>query len=500
MTRADLRARAALAVLGSVQFMVILDSTITTVALDDVRADLGGGDRTLQYVVTLYAVTFGGLLLLAGRIADLAGLRRTFVAGAAVFTTASALCAVAGTMPWLLAGRAAQGVGAAFVSAAAFALVLALYREGAERNRALGIWGAMGASGAASGLIAGGILTDLAGWQAVFAVNLPPGVLAVVLAGRLLPPGIRAEGRRARPDVAGAVTVTAGTATLVLALARGREDGWTSGSTLALLGVAAVLLAAFVLVERRSTDPLIPLSTLAAGPVPLAATALACLMAVVGSQCFFLVLYLQRVLDLGATATGAAIAPSALLALAGTTFAGRVAGRIPAGGLTVGGLLLAAAAQFLLSRLPVDGWYPRDLLPGLLLFGFGLGTAFVGATISGTTGLAVDDQGLASGVLNTGQQLGTAVGVAALVGVTAAGSSRQEELAASYGDGLALGALIAAAGAVVVAAATLSRRRVRSADDGAGTRRGRPSRTAPEPGTPAPTRRSAPTARPGGRR
>ncbi|GAA3384041.1 MFS transporter [Cryptosporangium minutisporangium] len=462
----EARRRAALALLASVQFIVILDSTITTVALDDVRADLGGDERTLQYVVTLYAVTFGGLLLLAGRIGDLVGRRQTFAAGAATFTAASAVCAIAPTMPWLLAGRAAQGVGAAFVSAAAFALVLDLYGEGPGRNRALGLWSAMGASGAAAGLIAGGVLTDLAGWGAVFAVNVPPGVLAVALAGRLLPAGRRSRARgTARPDVLGAVTVTLGTAALVLALARGPADGWTGGGTLALFTAAAVLIGGFVLVERRARDPLIPLSALTTGPVPLAAVTLGCLLAVVSSQCFFLVLYLQRVLDLGATATGAAIAPSAAMAFAGSTIAARLAGRIRPGGLTVGGLLFVAAAQLLLSRLPVDGWYPGDLLPGLLLFGFGLGVAFVGATIDGAAGLATADQGLASGLLNTGQQLGTAVGVAALVGVTAASASRPDALAAAYGDGLRLGALVAMGGAavVVVTGLTTTLRRPRGA-------------------------------------
>ncbi|TDB78734.1 MFS transporter [Micromonospora sp. KC721] len=455
MTGGDTRRRAAVAVLCVVQFMVVLDSTITTVAVDAIRVDLATDEHTLQYVLSLYAAAFGGLLLLAGRFADLAGRRRVFAAGTVTFTAASLLCAVAPTMPVLLAGRTLQGAGAAFASAAAFALLLDLYPEGPGRNRVLGIWAALGASGAATGLILGGVLTDLAGWHLVFAVNVPLGAAAVALAVHLLPPAPSArpvDARAARLDVPGAITATLGTATLVFAVTRGQTAGWTELGTVALLASAAVLLVAFGIVEAHSPDPLVPLPALTQGPVPIAAVAIACLMAVVGSQGFFLVLYLQRIIGLGPTATGLAIAPSALLALVASTAAARLAGRVPARILVVTGLLLVAAAQLLLGYLPVDGSYLRDLLPGLLLFGLGLGTAFVGATIAGTAGLAPADKGRASGILNTAQQLGIAVGVAVLVSAAAVKSARPEVLTSGYGTGLRLGAFVAVAGAVIAAA------------------------------------------------
>jgi EmrB/QacA subfamily drug resistance transporter len=463
MTGTAVRHRAAVTVLCAVQFMVVLDSTITTVAVDAIRADLHTDERTLQYVVSLYAAAFGGLLLLGGRVADLAGGRRVFVAGAAVFTAASVVCAAATAMPVLLAGRFAQGAGAAFASASAFALLLRLHPEGPGRNRVLGIWAALGAAGAAAGLILGGALVDIAGWHLVFAINVPLGVAAVVVAGRVLPGPSRrsSEAGAARPDVPGAVTATLGTATLVFAVTRGQADGWVTPGTVALLASAAALFALFWAVEAHATDPLVPLRALTRGPVPAAAVAIACLMAVVGSQGVLLVLYLQRILGFGPTATGLAIAPSALTALAATAAAARLAGRLPARVLAVAGLLLVALAQVLLGFLPVDGSYVRDLLPGLLLFGSGLGAAFVGATIAATAGLGPAEEGRASGILNTAQQVGIAVGVAALVSAGAAGSDRPEALVSGYGTGLHLGAIVAAAGAVAAAAPgrTTARRR-----------------------------------------
>jgi EmrB/QacA subfamily drug resistance transporter len=460
VTGRDTQRRAAVAVLCVVQFMVVLDSTITTVAIGAIRADLAADEDTVQYVLSLYAAAFGGLLLLAGRVADLAGRRRVFTAGAVAFTAASLLCTVAKTMPALLAGRSVQGAGAAFISAAAFALLLDLYPESGRRNRVLGIWSALGASGAITGLILGGVLTELAGWHLVFAVNVPLGATAVVLAVRLLPPApsARPAARTARLDVPGAITATLGTAILLFAVTRSQAEGWTERGTVALLTSAATLLVAFGIVEARSPNPLVPLPALTRGPLPVAAVAIACLMAVVGSQGFFLVLYLQRIIGLGPTATGLAIAPSALLALGASTAAARLAGRVPPQVLVVAGLLLVAAAQLLLADLPTAGSYRRDLLPGLLLFGLGLGTAFVGATITGTDGLAPTDKGLASGILNTAQQLGIAIGVAVLV--SAAHIESAPTQTSGYGTGLRLGALVAVAGAVIAAAGSRTRARI----------------------------------------
>ncbi|HLL69258.1 MAG TPA: MFS transporter [Micromonosporaceae bacterium] len=451
MTDLAARRRAAVAVLCAVQFMVVLDSTITTVAVDAIRADLTTDERTLQYVISLYAAAFGGLLLLAGRAADLAGTRRIFIAGTATFTLASLLCAVAPAMPMLLGGRSAQGAGAAFASAAAFALLLDLYPEGPGRNRVLGIWASIGASGAAGGLILGGVLVDIAGWHLVFAVNVPPGVAAVAVALRVLPAGPSSKPPASRLDIPGAVTATLGTATLVFAVTRGQAHGWTEPGTVVLVGSAAALLATFVAVEARAPDPLIPLQSLTRTALPAAAVAIGCLMAVVGSQGFLLVLYLQRISGLGPTATGLAIAPSALFALIGSTLAARLASRIPARTLALTGLLMVATAQVSFGYLPVDGSYHRHVLPGLLLSGLGLGSAFVGATIAGTAGLTPADEGRASGILNTAQQIGIAVGVATLVSASAVESTQPEALVTGYHTGLLLGAVVAAAGAGVIA-------------------------------------------------
>lgn len=460
MTGGSARHLAAVTILCVVQFMVVLDSTITTVAIGAIRADLDANEQTLQYVLSLYAAAFGGLLLLAGRVVDLVGGRRVFVAGAAMFTAASLLCAVATTMPVLLAGRSVQGAGAAFGSAAAFALLLDLYPEGPARNRVLGIWGALGASGAATGLIVGGVLTDLAGWHLIFAVNVPLGAAAIVLAVRVLPRAQLSATRAAQLDLPGAITATLCTMTLVFAVSRGPTAGWSESGVVALLATSAVLLASFGIVEARSPDPLVSLRMLTRGPLPVAAVVIGCLMAVVGSNGFFLVLYLQRIIGLDSTATGLAVAPSALAALVATTAAARLAGTIPARILAVAGLLLVSSAQIVLARLPVAGSYMRDLLPGLLLFGLGLGTAFVGATIAGTVDLGEVAKGQASGILNTAQQLGIAVGVAVLISATAVNSSRLEVLVSSYGTGLRLGALVAVAGALAAVAANRSRTRV----------------------------------------
>ncbi len=466
------RPGAALALLCGVQFMVILDSTVTNVALDAIRVDLSAGDETLQYVISLYAVTFGGLLLLAGRTGDLLGRRKVFLAGTAMFGAASLACGLAASMPVLLGARAVQGIGAAFVSATALALLLDMFPEGHARNRALGIWSALGASGAATGLILGGVLTDLAGWQLVFFVNVPPCILAVLLAGRLLP--ARRASTRSGIDVTGALTVTLGLAALIFAVTRGQQAGFGTATALGALATAALLLAGFVLAEHRSAAPLVPLRIFTTGSVTAANVAILCLMAVLGSQAFFLLLYLQRVLQTSPTLTGLAIAPSAVLAFVGSSLAARISGRLPARVVTALGLGLVTVGQVLLSGIPVDGSYARDLLPGLALFGLGLGTSFVGATIMATEGLPPTARGLASGLVNTAQQVGMAIGVAALVSVAAATTAARSDptsagaLVAGYERGLLLGAVVAAAGAGAALLIPADRRPADTLTDAAG--------------------------------
>jgi EmrB/QacA subfamily drug resistance transporter len=452
-TTEKVRPGTALALLCGIQFMVILDTTVTNVALDAIRISFDADEQTLQYVISLYATTFGGLLLLAGRTSDLMGRRKVFTAGTAVFGAASLACGLSGSMPVLLAARALQGAGAAFVSATAFALLLDTFPDGPPRNRALGIWSGLGASGAASGLILGGVLTDAMGWQLVFFVNVPPCAAAVLLAARLLPAD---PGRPAGLDVVGAVTVTLGLGALIFGVTRAQRDGFGAATTLAVLGIAAMLLAGFAVAERRSTAPLVPTRVLATGTVAAANLAIVCLMATLASQAFFLTLYLQRILHASPTWTGLAIAPSAVLAFAGSAVAARLGNRFSGRALAATGLGLVAGGQALLSGVSVDGSYTTDLLPGLLVFGFGLGTSFVGATMMATTGVAPATQGLISGLVGTAQQVGMAVGVAVLVAVAATtttgtiGPTPAAALAAGYGRGLSLGAFVAAAGLAAV--------------------------------------------------
>jgi EmrB/QacA subfamily drug resistance transporter len=449
-TTAKVRPETALALLCGIQFMVILDTTVTNVALDAIRTSLGAADQTLQYVISLYATTFGGLLLLAGRTSDLVGPRKVFAAGTAVFGVASLACGLSGTMPVLLTARAVQGAGAAFVSATAFALLLGIFPDGPARHRALSVWSALGASGAATGLILGGVLTDAAGWQLVFFVNVPPCALAVLLARRLLPPD--RAGVRAGIDVAGAVTVTLGLGALIFGVTRGQQDGFGAPTTLAALGAAALLLTGFVAAERRSAAPLVPSWIFASRSVTAANIAILCLMATLASHAFFLMLYMQRILDASPMWTGLAIAPSAGFAFLGSSVAARLAKHLSGRTMAATGLGLVAAGQLLLGRIPVDGSYATDLLPGLLVFGFGLGMSFVGATIMATEGLPPAVQGLASGLVGAAQQIGMAVGVAVLVSVAAATTAARADpssagaLVAGYAHGLRLGALVAAAG------------------------------------------------------
>ncbi|GAB3972474.1 MFS transporter [Plantactinospora veratri] len=483
----------ALALLCSVQFMVVLDSTVTTVALDSIRRDLALSESTLQYVLSLYAVTFGGLLVLGGRTGDQLGRRRVFVAGTGLFGLASLGCGLAGSAAVLLGARAVQGVGAALVSATGFALLLGLFPNGPTRNRALGVWSALGASGAAVGLVLGGVLTELAGWELVFLVNVPVCALALPLAGRLLPDDRPATGRHRDPgsagssygpaairpgrsaglDLPGAVAVTVGLGLLIHGVTLGQRTGFDTPGTLGTLAGAVALLGAFLLVERRAAAPLVPLRFLGVGPVASANVAILCLMAVVGSQGFFLVLYLQRVLGHDPVPTGLAMAPAALAAFVGSALAVRLAGRWSARVLVAAGLALVAVGQVALSRIPVDGSYLRDLLVGLLLFGLGLGSAFVAATVLATSGVPAADRGIVAGLVNTAQQVGLAVGVAVLVAVAVAVTTGQPvpagapALVAGYRRGLLLGAFVAIAGA----AAVLASAGQRSTASGSGRRR-----------------------------
>jgi EmrB/QacA subfamily drug resistance transporter len=459
--------RLALLLLCAAQFMVILDFTIVNVALPSIGAELGFSSQAqLQYVVSLYALTFGGFLILAGRMADLFGRRRLLVAGLLVFSGASLAAAIAPTSGALLAARAAQGLGASIASPAALSLLTTLYAEGRERNRALGAWAAVGAAGGAAGPILGGAFTDSLGWEWIFLLNVPIGLVAVAAAWRLLPEA-RAPGPVRGLDLPGALAVTLGLALLIQALDVGREDGFLAPTSLAHLAAAAGLLVAFGAIESRSQHPLVSFRLFRIPGVAGANLGALLAAAVVASQLFLTTLYAQRVLGLSPLEAGLAFLPHALLALAGSALASRATGRFDAGRVLAGGLALLAVGSVLLAGVSPGGAYGADLLPGLALSGLGLGIAYAAMTIGATTGVVERQQGLASGVVNTARQVGAAVGIALVASVALTPPQGEPAgvggtLTEGYSTGYLIGAAAATLGAVL---AMLLRDRPRSPKD-----------------------------------
>jgi EmrB/QacA subfamily drug resistance transporter len=447
-----------LLVLCLAQFMLVLDVSVTNVALASVRADLDFAVEDLQWIITAYTLVFGSLLIFSGRAGDLWGRRRLFLVGTAVFTAASLACGLA-QEPWqLITARAAQGLGAAMMSPAALSLLTTAFREGPARNRALGVWGAVSAGGAAAGMIIGGVLTDLAGWRWVFLINVPVG-LAIALAA----PRVVAESRsggRTRLDVPGAITVTAGLLALVLGLTRIETGAPGSPVAPALLVLAGLLLVVFVAIERRSPAPLVDFALLRSRSVGVANAFAVLSTAVVVGQSFFLSLHLREMLGYSPLRTGFALVPITLVVIA---VAGAVPRLLPAVGvrpvLVTAGLALAGGMA-LQSRMPVDGTYVADVLPAILLTAAGLGLGFVAATIAATSGVPARHQGLASGLLNTSQQVGGAIGLAVLATVAAA---RTEQLLGTgeaplpaLNGGFSAGLVVAIGFAVVAALVALA--------------------------------------------
>lgn len=405
-----------LTVLCLAQFMLVLDISVTNVALASIRSDLRFPVGELQWVVTAYVLVFGSLLIFFGRAGDLWGRRRLFLVGTAVFSAASLLCGLA-QAPWqLIAARALQGLGAAMMSPAALSLLTTTFEEGVPRNKALGVWGAIGAGGAAAGMIIGGVLTDLAGWRWVFLINVPVGVAVTIAALRVVPES-RAPSR-GRLDVMGALTVSGGLLAVVLGLTRVGPEG-TTASAAAAFAVAAVLLSGFVLVERRAHEPIVDAALLRIRGVAAANLFSVLSTAVVVGQSFFLSLYLREVLGLSPLRTGLALVPITIVVVAVASALPRVLPRVGVrSALVLAGVLLAAGMA-LQARLPVDGEYLRDVLPAIVVTAAGLGLGFVSATIAATTGVSARQQGLASGLLNTSQQVGGALGLAVLATLAA---------------------------------------------------------------------------------
>ncbi|QIZ01435.2 MFS transporter [Streptomyces sp. S1D4-11] len=384
------------------QFMLILDVTVVNVALPDMAADLDLGRQALTWVVTSYTLCFGGLMLLGGRLADVFGAHRTVLVGLAVFTTASLVTGLATGAPMLLGGRISQGIGAALLSPAALSIVTTGF-QGAERNKALGVWAAVGGTGSAIGVLLGGALTDGPGWQWVFYINVPVGVLALAALPGLLP---ARPPRLTRLDLPGALLVTAGTGSLIYGLVKAGDTGWSGAATLLSLLAAVVLYGAFAAVERFSGAPLMDLRMLTRRPVVAGAFLLLIATALLIAFFFLGSVYLQHVRGFSPLRTGLVFLPVAVATAVGAHLGSRLVGRIDSRTTAVGGLLIAAAGTAPLTRLSHDGSVYAGLLPGLAVASLGLGAVFVTATTTALAMVALEEAGLASGVVNTFHEVG----------------------------------------------------------------------------------------------
>ena len=401
----------ALGLILAAQLLVVIDVSIVTLALPAIQRGLGFSPAGLQWVISAYALAFGGFLLLGGRLADLLGRRAILVTGAAVFTAGSLACGLAGSAGLLVAARAVEGLGAALMAPAALSLILVLFPEGPQRTKALGAVGAVSGAGGAIGVLAGGMLTTWLSWPWIFFVSLPVGALIVAGARPLLPESRAGLGHR-RFDVAGAVTVTGGLSLLVYAVVTAAGHGWASATTAGLLAGAAALLAAFVVVEARSAAPLLPPSFFANRTVTAANLAGLLLGGVMFPTFVFLSLYMQQVLGYSPIRAGLAFLVIAAGIIASSGLAQHLVTRAGAKVVLAAGLAGLAAAQVLFTRLPAHGSYAAHLLPGFLLVAAALGLAFVGVLVASATGVKPGDAGLASGLINTSRQIGGAIGLA----------------------------------------------------------------------------------------
>ena len=400
-----------LALVGAAFFMTILDVAIVNVALPSIARDLEFSRENLQWVITAYAIVFGGFLLLGGRAADLLGRRSVFMVGLTLFTLASLACGLA-TEDWMLiVARAVQGLGAAIISPAALSIVMTSFAEGPERNKALGVWGALGGSGAAVGVLLGGILTKYLGWEWIFWVNVPVGALVLALAVPMIRETRAATAER-RYDPFGAVTITAGLVILVYAISEAPNVGWGAARTIALLAAAVALVAAFVVIELRSRAPLVPLGIFRVRTL-LGANVVAILLAGAMFAMFFLLtLYVQQVLDYSALQAGLTFLATAGTAVLSAGIAQALVTRVGVKPVITVGLALMVAANLWYTQISVDGTFQFDLLPGYIAAGIGIAFSFVPMSIAALAGIGEREAGLASGLINTSQQIGGAIGVA----------------------------------------------------------------------------------------
>jgi EmrB/QacA subfamily drug resistance transporter len=401
----------ALALVGTAFFMTVLDVSIVNVALPTIQTKLHFSDTNLQWVITAYAITFGGLLLLGGRSADLLGRRRVFLGGLALFTVASLLAGLAQTDTMLIIIRAVQGAGAAVLAPASLSIVADTFPEGAERNKALGIYGALAGSGAAVGVLLGGVLTSYAGWEWIFFINVPVGVLVFLLTPRYVRES-RLETDHKHFDPWGAVTITTSLVLLVYGISKAPTNGWGSAQTIGCLIGFAVLLVAFLVIESRGKHPLMRLGIFRVGTVAGANVVGFMLNASLICMFFLLTLYVQQVLHYSAIKAGLSFLATAGTAVLAAGAAQALVTRVGVRKVLVSGMVLMAVGQFLFTRLPVHGSFTSDLLAGYLLVGIGIGFAYVPVSIAALGGVSSDETGLASGLINTSQQIGGAIGVA----------------------------------------------------------------------------------------
>jgi EmrB/QacA subfamily drug resistance transporter len=408
----DRRRWLALAVIVAAQFMVVLDVAIVNVALPSIRTDLHFSQESLQWVITAYSILFGGVLLLGGRLADVLGRRSLFMAGLALFTVSSLLDGLAWSEGSLIGFRALQGLGAALLSPAALSILTTTFREGRERNLALGIWGAASGSGGAAGVLLGGALTSALSWSWIFFINVPVGALVLGISPWLLRES-RAELEHRHFDFAGAASITGGLMLLVYAMTRAAQHGWGTAQSIGLLIASAVLVGVFFVVEARSKAPLLPLRIFRLRTLTASNVSGLLMGGAIFSQFFLLTLYMQEVLHYSAIKTGVAYIGLTLSIIAFSAASQALVTRIGVRRVLPVGLALSTVALLLFARLPVHGHYFTDLFPAFIVSGIGLALAFVPMSIGALTGVRQADAGVASGLINTTQQIGGAIGVAA---------------------------------------------------------------------------------------
>jgi EmrB/QacA subfamily drug resistance transporter len=452
-----------------VQFMDVLDASILGIALPSIKKDLGFTQQSLQWVVNGYILTYGGFLLLGGRAADLLGRRRMFVTGLVVFAGASLVGGLAQTETMLVAARFVQGCGAAMLSPAALSTLTTTFRSESERHKALGMWAAVSGLAGAAGVLFGGLLTEGPGWRWVLFVNVPISVVALTGAFLLL----KGERRKKLVDVdaRGALLVTGGMLLLVFTLVKAPDVGWGTARTIAGLAVSLALLAAFVVNELRVRNPLVPLSILRVKGVALADATQMVTLAGFFPMFFFLTLYMQTVLHYSPIQAGVAYLPLTGAFIIFASVSPQILARVGTKPMIVAGAFVGAGGLYLLSRIPADGSYVSDILPGLLVGAIGLGGVFIGATNAANAGVGEDKAGLAAGLLNTGQQLGTAVGLAILSAIATAhthallhgGQGIADAATGGYQRALLGGACFVAAAGLVAMLAPNTRERVTEA-------------------------------------